>query len=274
MVVKRLLNTCCCLLSLAVVAAAQAPNENRLTSLFAEIKQNRGVSPQIEKRLQGVMESVPSMSMEQVSSAMPAIRAALAADDEHVQAIAAAACFAVIRRPDGTQLLARDLPAIASLFESPSQRVGYLAGLTLSNAKTKPSAEVLSRIVAVISQRSRNAAGRIPALATAVALAPTDPAVVDATTAFMVEPMDAPTKTAVLSAIRSSRIDAAPLRLEVAAWLQDSDPNVKLGAISVLTRMGPAAVNVARFELQRLAERESERRDVRGSAAEALKLLR
>ena len=86
--------------------------------------------------------------------------------------------------------------------------------------------------------------------------------------------MDAPTKTAVLSAIRSSRIDAAPLRLEVAAWLQDSDPNVKLGAISVLTRMGPAAVNAARFELQRLAERGSERHDVRGSAVEALKLLR
>jgi hypothetical protein len=259
---------------LPVVTAAQTPNDNRLVALFADIKQSGGVSPEIQKALQGVMESIPSMAIEQVRSAIPAIAAALSAGDEQVQAIAAAACYAVIRRPDGTELLERELPAVASLFRSPSHRVGYLAGLTLSNAKGKLDPDVMSPVVAAINQRSRSAAERIPALATAVAVAPTDSAVIDAVTAFMLEPLDASTKADALTAIRTSRIDVPAIRLELISWLQDSDARVKLGTISVLTRMGPEAVDWARLELQRITERASEQNDVRGAAAKALQMLR
>src|SRR5688572_12288919 len=69
----------CCVVLLTVADAAQATNDNRLLSLFASIKQNRGVSPEGEKGLQAVMESIPSMSAAQVSEAIPAIVAAFSA---------------------------------------------------------------------------------------------------------------------------------------------------------------------------------------------------
>jgi hypothetical protein len=263
----------CCVVLLTVADAAQATNDNRLLSLFASIKQNRGVSPEGEKGLQAVMESVPSMSGAQVSEAIPAIVAAFSALEEPVHAVAALACFAISQRPDGTQLLEKALPALASLLESRSERVAGMAHLVIVNARTKLAPEVMSRIIAAMNQQDRSVAERVPALATAVARAPADPVVIEAVTRLMLEPMDASTKASVLTAIRNSLIDTGPLRLIVIAWLQESDARVKLGAMSVLTRMGPAAIDAARFELRRIAQGETESQEVRAAAAKALQSL-
>lgn len=261
-------------LVIAAAPAAQAPDDNRLLSLFADFRQKPGITPDAEKRIQAVIGSIPSMTTAEVAGAIPEIMAVLSTDNEPVQGVAALACFAIVRRPDGSQLLAKEFPVVASLFQAQSLRLGELAGLILLNARTPLGPEVMSRIVAAIGQRSRSGAERIPALATAVGMAPADPAVVEAVVGFMLEPLDASTKAAVLTAIRVSRVDAAPVRLETIAWLQDSDARVKLSAISVLTRMGSVAVADARFELERIAQRETEPAEVRGAAVKALQMLR
>jgi hypothetical protein len=71
----------------------------------------------------------------------------------------------------------------------------------------------------------------VSALSAAVGSAPHDPAVVQALTAFIVEPLDAATKASVLSVLRQSAIDSPELRLEAISWLRDSDVQVKLGVI-------------------------------------------
>jgi HEAT repeat protein len=254
--------------------AAQAADGNLVVALFAEIRKSRGIPAEIEKKIQPAMESIPSLSTSQVNDAMPAILTALDANDERVQALAAFACFAIVRRPDGNQLLAGALPALVSLLESPSEQVTSAAVLVLVNSRIALRPDLVSSIVAVIRRRDRRAAERIPALATAVASAPKNAAVSDAVIAFMLEPLDAATKVSALRALRASLIDSAPMRLEAIAWLQDSDAQVKLGVIALLTRIGPQAVAEAKFDLEWITQREDESREVRAAAAKALETLR
>ncbi|HVG73609.1 MAG TPA: hypothetical protein VM819_22035 [Vicinamibacterales bacterium] len=264
----------CGFVLLTIAPAAQAPDANFLVSLFAELRKTGGISPEAEKRIQPALESIASMSAAQLSDAMPTIVSALSAAEEPVQAVAVFACFAIVLRPDGSQSLSAALPAVVSLLQSPSERVTRGAVLVLLNARIGLRPDVMSRVVTMIGQRNRSAAERVPALAAAVGSAPRDPAVVQAVTAFIVEPLDAATKASVLSVLRQSVIDSPELRLEAISWLRDSDVQVKLGVISLLMRIGRDAVAAAGPDLEQIAQRENESIEVRAAAAKALETLR
>ena len=271
--VRALLAAAVCALSpLWTPLAVHGQGDSRIVLLLQELKQS-SVTPEVEKRIPAAIDAIASMSMEQVSDALATIVPELSHEQESIQAVAALACLAVVRRPDGTELLRKSLPSVSALFGSTSARLNALAAMVLLNAKTVLGPDVTKHIVAAINRRDRSGADRIPALATAVRIAPTDDFVVDAVAGLMSETMDAATRVKALSAVGDSKIDGARLRVAVIAALQDTD-RVKLAAISVLTRMGPTAISEAAGVLEQISQRGSETNEVRSAAERALQTLR
>ena len=92
---------CCAMVGMVGFSPAQAQQEDRLVSLFAGLSQKGSVSAELEKQVVAAIDSIPAMTGEQVSMAIPAIMPAIRAGNERVQGLAALVCLAIVVRPDG-----------------------------------------------------------------------------------------------------------------------------------------------------------------------------
>ncbi len=268
----RSVKAVCLVLVMSVALSAQTPVT--LKSFFQDLIRNFRTSGLPDsKTLLNVQEQVAGMSSGEVSEALPSIAAALNYPDESVQAYGASAIFAVSLRSDSAELLKPYISSVGGLFNSPSNRLQYLAALTLVGLKPSPPPEVLPPMLAYLNSTGPPPVRQVSALAALVRIAPEKPEVIDAVVKFMSRPLDTDTRIAVLNSIHTSRVTDLRVRDAVIATLADSHAGVKLSAIGVLIRMGPDAITQAEPLLQELAQRPSEFGEVRSAANKALKII-
>lgn len=245
-----------------------------LKLFFERILQNPSSLPQFEQ-LHELTLDIGGVRAEDITSALPAVFAALGSENENVKAYACAALFAIAGRPDGTGLLRSRVGLIGQDLLSTREaniRAGEIA--ILGSLRPSPPPEVVSIFLDFLKQRDpelrAQGAGVIFQL---VHIAPEDPRVTEAVREFLTLPMDKKLKIDTVNALGNPQLRDTSITLMVVSLLDDMDTDVRATAIQAITRMGRHALELAEPALVRLAADSTQPENVTKDAKRALQLL-
>jgi HEAT repeat protein len=218
-----------------------------------------------------VAKRIASLTSGQISELLPAVFDALSHPNQRVQTYAAEALVAISHHGDSAALLSSRISEISRLLDSSDEELQNGAVVILSRLRPTPPQSILKPLVTFLSRSDRSPRAQVSAIWTLVRIAPTDVEVEAEVNRYMAKPLQMEEKIDILHALGIPSVALSrPLMEKVIAALEDPEPAVRKTAIASVARIGPVAINLAKPQLQAIAKRSTEDRDVRQSAEVAL----
>src|SRR5262249_44575158 len=200
--------------------------------------------------------------------------AALRSHDETVRAYVQSALYSISLRPDSAALLKPHLDEIGNGLTASKPETRAAAMNILGGLHPTPPPEVVPILLGFLNRRDPDAETQGAAVIfELVHIAPGDPKVLSAVTAFLSRTLDNKSKVDVLKALGTSRVRDAEIINRMVLFLDDSEQAVRFTAIQALASMGQSALQQAEPALQRLANDSQQPAEVRSAAKKGLREL-
>ena len=224
--------------------------------------------------LQRVTGQIEGLRPEEITSALPAIFAALAHQDETVKAYAQSALYSISLRPDSAALLKRYVDVIGHDLTASKPETRAAAIIILGGLHPMPPPEVVPVFLTFLNRRDAEAQAQgSGVIFELVHIAPENPEVIAAVRDYLARPLDSKSKRETLVALGNPRVKDARIIAMMVKALDDPDQGVTFAAVQALAGMGRPALQQAEPALQRLANDPKQPAEVTAAAKEALQRI-
>jgi hypothetical protein len=220
--------------------------------------------PSYEEGLQ-IADLARSASPGSVAGSLPIVFRALQNDRDAVKMNAALILHAVSLRPDASGLLDRHVPELLALLKRSDERLQLTAPAVLIGLRSRYK-ETIPAFQAFLQDSSQKPRVRSALTCTLLQMEPPSRETKKALAAFLAQPLSTRDRIEALNAITCQVWNDPEIAELVAKSLADPEADVRAKAISSIGRLGPDAVAVSQSMLLAIANRESERSDVRAIA--------
>ncbi|MBZ5535676.1 MAG: HEAT repeat domain-containing protein [Acidobacteriia bacterium] len=260
----------------ATVHSQMATPQNKgvepLESFFrASVVEAKNSSVPVERKVLELNDRITAASPEEIHTALPSILTALKSPDKEVKRLATAALMTISLRTDGGRILGSHVTEISDLFNSPEYYFQRGAAVILGVLRPSPPPEAIPPMVSFLERTDRDLPAQRTTLGTLARFGGENPQARRAILDFLSRPMNVAERIDALNAMGDPRVKDPILINKIVASLHDPDPQARLAAINVITRIGKLALSRAEPDLHRLAEGTDEPQEVKAAAQEALR---
>lgn len=276
-----LLKLCCTAIvliqaySLHALQTTPPSSVQSLNQFFEEIIQAEHFSlPPENTSLNEVEKQIPSAAPDQISNALSSIFLALSSRTEEVRWCAISALMIISERPDSTELLKGYIGRIADLWQASDKKLQAAPAAILKNTDLNAYPGVLPLMLQFIKRKNRAIEAQSSTLYVLAKHQPADPTTIEAAQEFLARPLDVPTRINTINGLSLAHMNDSQTRRAIIEALFDGHSEVKLAAISAITRMGEDALNEATPRLSELAKSSEEPSEVKSAALKALNKIR
>lgn len=249
-----------CLLIFGSAAAFGNPVIDFLQGLIDDLNRQ----PSFEDGLKAA-DSAKAMAVSAVSGALPVVFLALRSGRETVRVNGALILFSISTRPDAKAVLNPHVPAILDLLGSSDERVQATATMVFGSMRPVPPA-VVPAFESFLKDPAKPLLVQTGMVCTLVQMQAPRQETREALSKYFSRAMGKSDRIAALDALACQPRDDAQVAKLAAQCLEDSDPDVRARAVSIVGRLRGKATELARPALLRIAADPNERADVRALA--------
>ncbi|MBC7926909.1 MAG: hypothetical protein H7039_14750 [Bryobacteraceae bacterium] len=234
-----------------------------------ELMQDDKRMPQMEEGVR-IMDQIAVMTPGEVRALLPVVFETFNATREIVKLEGALALHAVAMRQDGPVLLGPRQQEVLGLLRQKELRI-KLAGIVIAEKMQVPSAIAVPVLLQLLNDPAQPDQIKPAAIASVARIGPLTPQTAQVVASFLGRATDAGVKIDALNGLASTpRDDNRQIQL-VLLGLSDNDAAVRAATISLLRRLGPKALDMARPALAQLADSPSESETIRKAAGEVIR---
>jgi HEAT repeat protein len=244
---------------------AQAATSNAAVEFLESLLKDPKKQPSFEEGMQ-VADTMRAASPASIDTGLPAIVESLRTERDAVKLWAASFLHAISLRPDSDKLLRPYVSDILSLLQSPDERLQRTAPAVLPRIPSEYS-RVRPVFSAFLSDDNRKPEVQAAVGCALTQMGPLTPESRKAFAAFLTRRMSSREKIAALESVACQPADDLEVAALVARSLNDDDADVRARAVYLIGRLGPKSIDASRGLLVQVANRDTERADIRALAA-------